>query len=371
MLDREKALDKAKIQLMGHPDTAFFTSVCFSLIHIWDDTIPTAETDGLSIWYNTQFFMNLSEEERLFLLLHETLHVALRHMTRLNGRDRSRWNQAADYTINAMLINRGFKMPKGGLYDAMYEGMGSEEIYDLLSSDSPTSPWDDLIPGGDNEASADTDAAIDDILIRANLQSQISKDKAGSVPQEIQLYINSLLTPKLPWHRIFARYMAKFSKSGYSWRKPNRRFFPKHYLPSRYSTSLCDIAMGMDISASVQVHQFEQFVAEAHSVIKKHKPDNLTLIQFDTVIKSVTNIKTAKDLMNVKFFGRGGTRIKPIIDWAVENKPSLLVIFTDGGFHNSLPNPGVPVVWIINDNPGYVPPWGTTIHLSTKLRNVA
>jgi len=365
MLDHEKALDKAKIQLLSHPDTAFFVSVCFSLKHLWDDTMPTAATDGLSVWYNTQFFMDLNEEERLFLLLHETLHVALRHMTRLNGRDHRRWNRAADYVINAILINRGFKMPEGGLYDPQYEGLGSEDVYALLSDDGGTDPWDDLLPAEDAEASDATDAAIDDILIQANIQSQMAKDKAGTVPQEIQLYINSLLTPKLSWHRIFARYMTKFTKSGYSWRKPNRRFFPKHYLPSRYSTSLCDIAMGVDISGSVSNRQFHQYVSEAHSVIKRHKPDSLTLIQFDTEIKSTHVIRSVKDLMDVKFFGRGGTRIEPIIKWARENKPHLLVIFTDGGFRNNLPDPGLPVVWIINDNPGYTAPWGKTIHFST------
>ena len=55
----QKALDKAKVALMSKPDSVFFTTVCFSLKHVWDDSIPTAQTNGLEIRYNPEFFMQL------------------------------------------------------------------------------------------------------------------------------------------------------------------------------------------------------------------------------------------------------------------------------------------------------------------------
>lgn len=366
MSAHQKALDKAKIQLMSQPDSAFFTSVCFSMKHIWDETIPTACTNGIEIRYSPQFFMEQSAEEQVFLLLHETLHVALQHMTRLNGRDPRKWNIAADYVINYMLVARGFKMPKGGLYDKQYAGYSADEVYDMLPEDPKEElPMDDLESPGSDADIADTQEKLDDILVRASIQSKMAGDAPGTIPGEIELYINSLLNPKLPWHAILRKWMTKLSKTDYTWRRPNRRFFPKHYLPSQYSQSLCDIAVAADISGSVTDDQFLQFASEVYAIIKKEQPDTLKFILFDTEIKSINDIKTAEDLKNVKFTGRGGTNIEPVIEWAKENKPHLLVIFTDGGFRNNLPDPRIPIVWVINDNPGYTARWGKTIHFDT------
>ena len=46
MKNLQRALDKAKIALMSKPDSTSFTTVCFSLKHVWDDTITTAATNG-------------------------------------------------------------------------------------------------------------------------------------------------------------------------------------------------------------------------------------------------------------------------------------------------------------------------------------
>ena len=105
-MDHIKALDKAKIALMSKPDVAFFTTVCFSLKHIWNSDIPTACTDGTSIEYNPAFFLSLSEAERVFLLVHEAMHVALMHILRVKDKDRKKWDIAADYVINGMLVDR-------------------------------------------------------------------------------------------------------------------------------------------------------------------------------------------------------------------------------------------------------------------------
>ena len=125
-LDHNQALSKAKIALMSREDSAFFTTVCFSLKHIWDDTIPTACTDGASIWFSRKFFMGLTTAEQIFLLLHETLHVALLHILPLPaGWCHDRANIAMDHVINLMLIEAGYTMPAGGHADPQYKGMGS------------------------------------------------------------------------------------------------------------------------------------------------------------------------------------------------------------------------------------------------------
>lgn len=357
------ALQKAKIQLMGRTDTAFFTTVLFSLKHIWDNSIGTAGTNGKHIRFNIDFFMNLCEEERLFLLLHETLHVALMHMLRLNGRDHGRWNVAADYVINLMLVKRGYKMPKGGLYDTKYEGMSVEEVYDALGEQKPEdTPWPDIEPPPlDSE---ELEEEVKDILVRAAIQSKMANDTVGSIPDEIQIFLDNLLKPKLPWQTILRRYKQRLTKHDYSYRKPNRRFFPEHYLPCMVSECLIDVTIAVDTSGSVSDHDFSVFIAETQSIFRAMKPRQITLIQFDTEIKEVSKLHSINDLRTVKFEGRGGTCIYPVLEWAKEHKPQLLLIFTDGHFH--LP-PGdmklkTPLVWLIHNNPKFIAPHGKTIH---------
>ena len=87
MLTPEQALSKAKIQLMSRPDSAFFTTLCFNMEHRFTDTVDAAATNGKKILYNPDFFMSLTVDERVFLLIHETMHVAYMHMLRIGDRN--------------------------------------------------------------------------------------------------------------------------------------------------------------------------------------------------------------------------------------------------------------------------------------------
>lgn len=358
----QSALDKAKIQLMSHEDSAFFTTVCLSLKCIWDTTIPTACTNGKEIRFSPDFFMSLDSDERLFLLLHETLHVAYMHMLRLMGRVHEKWNIAADHVINLMLIDRGFKMPVGGLADPQYTGMSTEQVYDLLP-DAPELPFTmDIIPADDNPA--ELSQSIQDILVRASVQASMSESGIGNIPGEIQVFLDRLLKPKLPWQRILQRECRAIAKTDYSFVKPNRRFFPKHHLPSMYGTKLVDLAIGLDISGSVSDEAFTRFVTEVSSILKMMKPDRITIVQFDTEIRHVDKVRNLCDLQNIVFTGRGGTRIEPILQWAKKNQPQLMLLFTDGGFrwYTTPEKPPGNLIWLIHENPGFTAPIGKVIH---------
>ena len=358
------ALGKAKIKLMSTADAVFFTHLCFSLKHKWNLDIPTAQTNGLDIEYNPHFFLSLSSAEQVFLMIHETMHVAYMHLSRRGSRDPERWNDACDYVINAQLIDRGFQMPKVGLYEPRFSGMAVEQVYDLIPSSSQGGPQNAMRDLGIGKGSSDPNAQgvpggmspeelqrkVEDILVHASVQSQMNNDKPGTIPGDIQIFLKKLLDPKLPWHRILAKYMNKYAKNDYSWRKPSRRYFPQHYLPSLYSESLMDLCFAVDTSGSVSDEDFNRFISEVSGVFKMMKPEKLTLIQFDTEIKSVDHIKSLNDLQRVKFTGRGGTDVTDVLKWANENKPQVLLIFTDVEFHNPGIETKTDLVWLIHDN---------------------
>jgi predicted metal-dependent peptidase len=379
----KKALSRVKIELMRTTDTAFFCSVALSLRHEFSYSIPTAMTDGLRVWYNPNFFNQLTLPQQLFLFLHETMHVAYLHCIRGTGLDEKKFNYACDYVINAQLIERGFEMPPDGLYDEAYKGLSAEEVYRLLPDEAPCSGsgsgtglgnfGSDLKPGqgnGDGEQSGpdgmsaqDLERKIGDILVRAQIQSQLAGEEPGVIPGEIEVFINKLLNPKLPWHRILQRFMNSFNKTDYSFRKPNRRYFPNFILPSLHSEALGEIVQMYDMSGSVEDHETAQYASEAYAVMTKMKPEKLTLIQFDTDIKSIDEIRSVQDLMNVKFKGRGGTCIKSSMEWAAKNRPQVVILFSDGHFDfYDVVDPRVPVIWVIHNNPQFEAPFGQVIH---------
>lgn len=365
MVEVNRAMDKAKIALMSRPDSVFFTELCFSLKHKWDTSIPTAATNGLEIRTNPKFFMELDVEERVFLMLHETMHVAYLHMDRLQTRDRQKWNVAADHVINIQLLDRGFTMPKGGLADYRYAGMTTEEVYAILLDEEMPDDFE-----GDLEdcptPSEELTEQVKDALVRAATRSKAENDAIGTIPGELQVYLDKLLNPKLPWNRILQKYLNALAKNDYTFQKPNRRFFPKHYLPSLRSQRLIDIEVAVDISGSVTDHEFRTFVSEVTSIFKMMKPEKITLVQFDTEIKSVTPLKNINELLQVKFIGRGGTRIEPVMDRATRVKPQLLLVFTDGKLRFHENGYKVNMLWLIHNNPKFEAPYGKVLHYSIE-----
>lgn len=356
------ALNKAKIQLMSREDSAFFTHLAFSLKHEWDDRRRTAATDGRTIWFNPKFFMSLSTAEQIFLLLHEAMHVAYLHMIRIGEREHKRWNKANDYVINLQLVDRNFQMPTGGLLDRAFAGMSSEQVYDLLPVGSAEDMDMDLVPGEGDELSDEITREVQDILVRANIQSKMAGDKPGTVPGDIQVYLDNLLNPKLPWNRLLSKYLHAFAKNDYSWKKLNRRFFPTHYLPGLCGERLIDLAIAIDISGSVSDADFKAFVTEIASILRMMNPDKITVIQFDTMLQHVDEVKNVKELLALKFTGGGGTTIGPVMQWAKEKHPQLLLVFSDGEFSMPQIKPPNETLWVIHNNERFKPPFGKVIH---------
>jgi hypothetical protein len=109
-----------------------------------DPEYQTMCTNGFNIQYHPDFVLSQNEAAIRFVLCHEILHCVGDHMSRRGNRDPLIWNYACDYAINPILnveVSSGFEWPTNadgtrmGLYDAKYEGMKAEDIYDLLIED--------------------------------------------------------------------------------------------------------------------------------------------------------------------------------------------------------------------------------------------
>jgi len=371
--DAAEALKITKITMMMQRDTTFYTAILFSLKQVITEEISTAATDGRNLLINPEFFWDLPLNERITLLAHEVLHVALDHMHRRGNRNPELWNVAADYVINYCLVAANYKLPDGGLYDHQYANMTTEQVYALLDKKSDQEqqqligqcnidvqyPEQAKDPG-----SAVTQDEVTDIILRATTQAKAMGQTPGSLPGEIDINLQRTLNPPLPWNIILSHYLTEFSKDDYTFKRPNRRFMPDFYLPTAHSEAICNLAICVDTSSSVDEHQFNDFITKIYEMQKMMRPKKISVMAFNTHFVSEQELNEQDDpFKKLKFRGRGGTRIQPAHEWIAKNKPTVAIIFTDGEFNQTPPvDKGIPVIWLIYNNPGWKSTFGRVIH---------
>jgi predicted metal-dependent peptidase len=369
LTEHDKARSVALVNLMAAPDATFFVRVLLSLLQRWEFAIPTAATDGKEIICNPDFFMSCSLDERIGLMLHETLHVVFFHMLRIGGRDAMIWNMACDYVINLIITLAGFVLPKGALLNKKYTGMAVEQVYDDLIANATKVPKDftmDLIEPDDDTAADALAEELDGTLIQATIASRMAGDKAGSIPGDVERYVDELMKPQIPWHQILRRFMTSFNKTEYTFRKLNRRFMPKYIMPTQHSEAIANIAVGNDVSCSIGQREHDHCVSEIAGMIRELQPKEVNFLQWDTVIREVDTLKHLDDIEKVKFAGGGGTDVTCLLEWAQEHKPTFLIIFTDGEFRMPTENPGMPIIWLIHGTEPFEPPFGQVIRYVFK-----
>ena len=110
----------------------FFGSVVASVDYKENKDIPTAGTDGETIYYNPKYLESLSVEEQTFIFAHVVCHIAFNHILRSEGKDPKLWNIATDGVINQFLKRDGLKMALGGVDIAEAINYDAEQLYDKL-----------------------------------------------------------------------------------------------------------------------------------------------------------------------------------------------------------------------------------------------
>lgn len=110
----------------------FFGSVVASVDYKENKDIPTAGTDGETIYYNPEYLEGLSVEEQTFIFAHEVCHIAFNHILRSEGKNPELWNIATDGVINQFLKRDGLKMAPGGVDMAEAINYDAEQLYEKL-----------------------------------------------------------------------------------------------------------------------------------------------------------------------------------------------------------------------------------------------
>ncbi|MCL2662747.1 MAG: hypothetical protein FWE83_05375, partial [Oscillospiraceae bacterium] len=108
MLDKEKAqkladrLMRSRIRILQ--DYGFFGLLLMHVIFAVDENCNTAATDGERIFFGPHFAEKLSDPELDFVMMHEILHIALKHCFRGENFDQDAFNIACDIVVNSNIM---------------------------------------------------------------------------------------------------------------------------------------------------------------------------------------------------------------------------------------------------------------------------
>ena len=189
--------------------------------------------------------------------------------------------------------------------------------------------------------------------------------QAGKLGEGMARLIDFFLQPTLPWRVLLASYMNSVSRDDYSYTRPsNRRGDPAIY-PSLRSPHL-NVVVAVDVSGSIDKDELNEFIAEIDS-LKSQVRARVTILSCDCKITGESPyIFEPWEYCHLpdRFQGGGSTSFIPVFDWVeqYDQRPDLLVYFTDGEGQFPKHEASYSVVWLVK---GKKPvPWGQRIQLN-------
>ena len=382
----ERLVNRMKTAAFTNSNAAFLGSIMCQLGDIiWDESVETAETDGINLWWNPTWFLSLPDATRKTVLLHELWHAGRLHCIRGVGRDPDDWNNACDIVINNGLQAEGHTFDgTKPLLDRKFDGMSEEEVYDRIHQTPPPQPCSgggsgsgssnqnkqppQQQPGGFGKDIKQTpnnkQQEIVGRTVMAVQQAQLAS-QAGNLPGNIKSTLYKFLNPKLPWERLLWRFFEELTEDDISWQKRNRRY-PDVYMPGRVKVEggLVHLAYFLDVSGSISDYDVLRFNSEVKYVKDQFRPEKMTLILFDTKIQATYEFGEDDEFEKVVIIGRGGTSLSCVHDWIEKNQPTAALVFTDMECYpmEKLTYP-IPVMWIKTGNGGHTPNFGEVIQI--------
>ena len=364
----------------------FFGLLLMHMKFALDPNIGTAATDGERVYFDPKFLDKISDRELVFIMMHEIMHVALRHTSRTGDRDDFLFNIACDIVVNSNILQAaggdlssislsqyGESMhltPKGD------EGSHytAEEVYEMFSSLSASRRKQLKHGFADDHSRWGTadDEALDALWknrIRDALEAcrtRGGQTGRGTIPLGVERKIEELMHPKTDW-RVLLNDFVQEEVTDYSFLPPDRRFSDSPFLLPDFNeteTTVKNILFMIDTSASMSKKEITQAYSEIKGAIDQFG-GNLEgwLGFFDAAVVPPIPFTDENEFRIIRPKGGGGTDFGVIFDYIrremAEREIASIIILTDGcaPFPEESAAMGIPVLWMINNT--YVkPPWG-------------
>lgn len=354
----------------------FFGLLLMHMQFSLDESVVTAATDGKRIIFAPEFMDSLTDDELMFIMMHEVLHVVLRHNDRTEDRDDFLFNIACDIVVNSNILKMsgmnkdaitigeyGESMHKAPNNHEGYE-YSAEEVYEMITQlknvpdDANSFDNHSLWKGFDYEEYAMWKQRIKDAY-----EASMGR---GNLPAGLVREIEKLLEPKVDWRTILHDFIQE-EIVDYSLVPPDKRFQDSPFLlPDFNDTEITvkNILFMIDTSASMSDEDVAQAYSEIKGAIDQHNGKlEGWLGFFDAEVIPPVPFTDEEEFKVIKPEGGGGTDFGVIFDYISEemnpDEISSIIIMTDGyaPYPDESAAGGVPVLWLVN-NEDIDPPWG-------------
>jgi predicted metal-dependent peptidase len=358
-----------------------------------DSWCATAATDGRNFYYNSRFVDMLKPKEIEFLFGHEVLHCVYDHFGRRGDRDPQLFNIANDYCVNADLKKHRigeFITTVPCLYDAKYDGMSSEEIYDDLYENAEKidigglidKMLDEHLDGEGNSGDGDEEdengnkgqgrprltpedrQKIRDEIKEAVLAAAAASDGSGNLPAGVQRMIQDMTAPKIDWRELLRMQLESTIKSDYTWMRSSRRgWHMDAVMPGMKLDPMIDIAVSLDASGSISEKMLKDFLGEIGGIMEQFPAYRIHVVTFDTECYNPAQYDSENldDIANYAVRGGGGTDFDAVFRYFKENEiePKRHIMFTDGYPYGSWGDENYcDTVFVLHGTTTIVPPFG-------------
>lgn len=406
-----KRLLLARMRILSN--NGFYGLLLMHMKYALDEECETAYTDGERIAFNPQFMDDLSDKELDFVLMHEILHVALRHCSRGSNCDSYLFNIACDIVVNSNILHSNSDDVKTITLSKYGESMHltpdgtegydhtAEEVYAMLEQKLPkkgrgmdgdidddgsekgdskgrgkgkskakgeNEGWDDHTQWKEGE-----DDSFEEDLWRARIKNAAAAtaireaaSSCGKMPVFAQRLLKELQSGQIDWRMILQNFVQE-EVNDYSFSPPDRRFGDSpFFLPdfNEKEERVKNIWFVIDTSGSMSDAAVTAAYSEIKSAIEIFNGRLEGYVSFmEAMITDPIPFSDVDELMEIKPVGCGGTNFLSIFQYLnkylSDEPPAYIIIITDG--YDTFPKEsmanGIPVLWLIN-NEEVTPPWG-------------
>lgn len=388
----ERRLSKIKIAIMRNPKFALWSGLMtVGKTKVVDSIfVPTACTNGKDEMYGREFVKRLDDKELAFVVLHETLHKAYRHLftwRKLWEEDKQIANMACDYVINLQLVDMdkdqtllAMPMHEGkvvGLVDERFRGLNAKQVFDILKEEEPEGGYggggfDEHDWEGAQELDEQTKKALEKEIDSAIRQGIIAHEKiAGKGAGGISRELEELMHPEVDWREVLKEFVRSTcnAKDTSSWRRVNRRFLGNDiYMPSLVGEKVGHLVIGIDTSGSIGGKELAEFLGEVKAISEEVHPEKVDLMYWDCEVAGHEEY-ASNDVSNIvsstRPKGGGGTDPTCVMRYIKEKniKPEAVIMLTDGHVGEWGNEWDSPLLWVVAHNKRASAPVGKTIHI--------
>lgn len=402
-LTAEQRIERCHVQMMKHKNFCLFSGLfMIGKVSVLDKELPfTAQTNGLDVMYGRGFVDSLNDKQLAFLILHENMHKAYRHLIvweKLYKENAILANMACDYVINLQIYDYDSSQevtefpttPDGknlGCLDEAYRGMdahqvflelvkkhgknaGKKKVYVIGQGGQPSDGNDEGegegLPEGLDEHDWEGAQSMSEQEKEAQAKEVESALRQGSIlvgkmGGNVDRNISEMLVPKINWKDALREFVKSVTqgKDQTTWRRLHKRYIASDIImPSSYDEKVGGIVIGIDTSGSIGTEELTQFLSEVKSICDEVSPEKIDVLYWDTHVASRETYQ-GSELSNLvestKPAGGGGTEPACVPKYIHKHdmKGECLLMLTDGYIPDQEPsnwNINMPVLWCVKGN---------------------